>query len=438
MNLDVDQASTEWRQFAQQPVDEEFLCSICHEVLDKPVALQDCDHHFCHDCITTHLAMTDECPVCKEPADLEDILPVSRPLSNFLNKQKVYCRFRERGCEQICALEHLAEHEAECEFTPFWCTNIGCTHNSSELCDSINRKDVEIHLATCERRIITCKRCEESFSADKSHSHKSECEYIKLKCEEGCGARIFRKDMNNHLENECVLSVGKCAVNGCDFNAIRGDAKKWELHDRDSALEHTRLLAKQLNVVLNELKFAKRQLESAKEETQSMKKKQKKTKEKLKNLKSRLASVEYITTFNNCAAMWVVDQIASKRANEAIVYSEEYGYRTPNPLHRYAFMLKIEFTTEEMRLYFILRRGSDPESLQWPLYFLPSLTLKSHINNYADRKVTYDRSHRMEIPSENNLECFDRNVFLSISAAQLDSGEFVMHDEVLVVVHFEV
>ena len=56
-------------QFRNQAIDEEFLCSICYDVLKDPVRGK-CEHVFCRKCIQTWLHQYDspkDCPCCKAP-----------------------------------------------------------------------------------------------------------------------------------------------------------------------------------------------------------------------------------------------------------------------------------------------------------------------------------------------------------------------------------
>ena len=41
-------------------VDEEFICSICTEILENPVEIKDCEHIFCDECIRPWIQERDQ------------------------------------------------------------------------------------------------------------------------------------------------------------------------------------------------------------------------------------------------------------------------------------------------------------------------------------------------------------------------------------------
>jgi hypothetical protein len=40
-------------RFKNSDINEEFICSICHDVLKDPLVIDPCDHIFCSECIKT-------------------------------------------------------------------------------------------------------------------------------------------------------------------------------------------------------------------------------------------------------------------------------------------------------------------------------------------------------------------------------------------------
>eukprot|EP00467_Chlorarachnion_reptans_P004979 CAMPEP_0114525196 /NCGR_PEP_ID=MMETSP0109-20121206/22282_1 /TAXON_ID=29199 /ORGANISM="Chlorarachnion reptans, Strain CCCM449" /LENGTH=495 /DNA_ID=CAMNT_0001706735 /DNA_START=77 /DNA_END=1561 /DNA_ORIENTATION=- len=71
------------------PVDENFVCSICSNVLLKPHSCKK-GHVFCYQCISSWIAHKPTCPVDREPLDITGLTPVL-VLDNFISKMQVRC-----------------------------------------------------------------------------------------------------------------------------------------------------------------------------------------------------------------------------------------------------------------------------------------------------------------------------------------------------------
>ncbi len=75
-------------------VDDEFLCSICSMVFDRPVETP-CDHTFCEDCLKQWLMKTAICPMDKTALTVNDLKNPSRKFRNMLAKLSIKCDFGE-------------------------------------------------------------------------------------------------------------------------------------------------------------------------------------------------------------------------------------------------------------------------------------------------------------------------------------------------------
>lgn len=45
-----------------------LICAVCDSVFHNPVALLDCNHHFCGACISRWFKDSNSCPVCRKAA----------------------------------------------------------------------------------------------------------------------------------------------------------------------------------------------------------------------------------------------------------------------------------------------------------------------------------------------------------------------------------
>lgn len=97
-------------------VDPDFVCSICHGVLDEPVQRAECEHVFCSVCIQRWLETNGSCAACREPLTVDALVPASRFIRTRVNALQVSCKFADQGCPACAPLEHVASHEAICEF----------------------------------------------------------------------------------------------------------------------------------------------------------------------------------------------------------------------------------------------------------------------------------------------------------------------------------
>ena len=99
------------------PVDEEFRCPICRDIVDEPL-ITHCEHVFCRVCIHEWLSKEPSCPVDRQPLKAHHMSEVSRFYRNFYSKLEIKCEFESIGCQYICKVEKIREHQISCEFNP--------------------------------------------------------------------------------------------------------------------------------------------------------------------------------------------------------------------------------------------------------------------------------------------------------------------------------
>lgn len=95
----------------------ELLCSICQNVLWKPVACATCENSFCVSCLRTwtnkqKLSGNAACPFnCKLKEKRAP--PI---LNSFLSKLQIRCAYAPNGCRETVSYDALEKHEQTCSF----------------------------------------------------------------------------------------------------------------------------------------------------------------------------------------------------------------------------------------------------------------------------------------------------------------------------------
>ncbi len=78
---------------------DNIICSICHEILWKPVFCQSCENHFCSACITKWLKeKPGKCPM---RCDTYIEKACARFVSKHLAKLQIKCIYESSGCEEV-------------------------------------------------------------------------------------------------------------------------------------------------------------------------------------------------------------------------------------------------------------------------------------------------------------------------------------------------
>ena len=98
-------------------VDSELICCICTGVLEDPVE-SPCRHVFCSKCVKPWVDKNSTCPQCRGTTYQKDLKPVLPILKNIINKQKIYCEYKEIGCEKVLTIETVRRHLKNCPFAP--------------------------------------------------------------------------------------------------------------------------------------------------------------------------------------------------------------------------------------------------------------------------------------------------------------------------------
>ena len=223
-----------------EPVPEDLLCSICHELLDEPQQTS-CGHLFCKKCLDQSKSAgnkdrvpttiqpraysivptvasqkeTFKCPTCRTTCynDGFDDKHTDRRVKNL----QITCS--NTPCSWKGSLCHLDGHKAGrgcegCQYEPVSCT-LGCG-------EKVVRKDLEDHKrAECSHRPAVCKYCKWLGTCQTLNHHYSTCQRYPLTCPNKCGSvtvYVSLQKVEEHL-SKCPEQKVKCPYSdlGCNI-----------------------------------------------------------------------------------------------------------------------------------------------------------------------------------------------------------------------------
>ena len=137
----------------------ELECPVCLLVMREPHLTSCCGNHFCFTCINEVRENGKPCPLCK--MDVTHTL-LNRKERNRTRDLKVYCELRSSGCEWTGPLANI-----------------------------------EAHLSVGQE--------------------VGPCQFVQVKCPLGCGREVGRKELGNHVEEDCPCRLQKCPY--CEVKA---------------------------------------------------------------------------------------------------------------------------------------------------------------------------------------------------------------------------
>ena len=88
-------------------------CPVCMQYMVPPIQLCMSGHNICSRC----RERVQCCPTCRAKfSEIRNVL-----LENIVRRQKYPCDNREKGCLELLSIEHIAEHQAGCEYGTIKC-----------------------------------------------------------------------------------------------------------------------------------------------------------------------------------------------------------------------------------------------------------------------------------------------------------------------------
>ena len=152
---------------SDQLIDVKYFCAVCQNVLQDPM-LTDCGQHYCKSCL---------------PETDKTSSTLDKQLQQEINELKIYCVNRfSKSCYWEGKLLELDQHLR----------------------------------SSCPIRETKCRHCGDTYACTKK-AHLDECQEYTVKCLTGCGAKMKRKDIEEHKKS-CPLEEVVCRLNGPNEN----------------------------------------------------------------------------------------------------------------------------------------------------------------------------------------------------------------------------
>ncbi|XP_056017213.1 TNF receptor-associated factor 6-B-like isoform X3 [Ostrea edulis] len=217
-----------------------------------------CGHRFCRSCI---LGVINGRPHAKCPVDnvvfkCSTELFEDKAFQREVLSQTVKCGNQNEGCTWAGELRSYEEHESQCLYISVPCDN-GCGV-------SLPRHALTEHEETCERRHVNCQHCNLHIPFTDLTKHQVlACQNLPVQCTLCGQTGICRKDISAHIDitiGDCPLIVVPCqyASFGCQFQDKRRDMID---HYREAANHHILLLVRNVSDQEQRISALERQLE---------------------------------------------------------------------------------------------------------------------------------------------------------------------------------
>lgn len=204
------------------PLENKHKCSLCHLGLREPVQTE-CGHRFCRKCLEHHMRGNAGAPLCpedKEPLSQSDQIYSDTFAKQEILKLEVFCKAKGVGCPWKGPLSLLKDHSHKCLF---FC--VECEHNCGV---QPERKNLQYHMESeCLLRKILCEHCGDAVSWCEVEKHFASCLKYPEQCNECKQEGIQRGKMKFHLQHHCPIVKIKCPFNhvgSCEFEGFQSDA----------------------------------------------------------------------------------------------------------------------------------------------------------------------------------------------------------------------
>ena len=141
-------------------------CPIDNMVPLNPVICRKCETVFCKDCLESWKRTSNMCPMRCQP--MEIINSEKTIVNQQINKIKVLCKYKTKGCKNKIKVSEISQHENICPYQPTECTKC-----KSEQFQGFIHKHL---FSECNCCLVQCFVCREKYNLSAIAEHTKECE----------------------------------------------------------------------------------------------------------------------------------------------------------------------------------------------------------------------------------------------------------------------
>jgi hypothetical protein len=119
---------------------------------------------------------------------------------------------------------------------------------------------MENHELECPRRVVTCEYCHCKCPQEEMAKHWQNCDHYPVDCPKGCGEKMIRARISQHVEEQCSLALIDCpfAYAGCEAQRLR---KNISDHLKESMEDHLSMLEDKYSKLEKEYEDKKSEME---------------------------------------------------------------------------------------------------------------------------------------------------------------------------------
>lgn len=184
--------------FLVQPVDVNFICGICQDVLCGPTTVCAEGHTFCAACVEASKQQPAfRCPICRcEPLTA---FALNRPIQNMIDELNVRCPHGEAAGDEQPKPKRSKKAASSSSQEPSKCLWRG------------QLKDLQAHLRACPFEAVDCPLgCGVKASRNELDAHQQTCPRRKVKCDQGCGIEVRADLLAKHKAQTCQETMLIC------------------------------------------------------------------------------------------------------------------------------------------------------------------------------------------------------------------------------------
>ncbi|XP_077986318.1 TNF receptor-associated factor 2-like [Glandiceps talaboti] len=229
--------------FGDVEPESKYLCRHCDQILKDPKQTF-CGHRYCAYCLEDIISRDSDirCKACEDEGYEDSMLRSDqiyrdRAILRELNNCSVQCPNDDCDWKGLYK-EYDEEHAGSCPSAVITCIKSGCGQR-------IKRDNLAEHLENdCSMRVEKCQYCEDELLHQELKVHYEECPQYPISCQFCQKAEIPRKMLREHLDTEtgdCPKKVVPCNFKGvgCEELVVQDDLKD---HSKKHLGEHLVML----------------------------------------------------------------------------------------------------------------------------------------------------------------------------------------------------